>query len=167
MKFTKIVGVATVVTLAIVISIVISNAKATPPTNIINLDYSTNFNDNYLIQYRDRILKTPSLNIANFTFDNNKTYKCKIRKRSMTENWINLLGRLIIIGSFTSFGVMSYSGVIERYIKLIFKDILPVFLIIFISISLLSVASVVITIYFSSSTSLTTSSNSRNTCILK
>ena len=68
MKFTKIVGVATVVTLAIVTS----NAKVIPATNTINQGHFANFNDNYLIQDRDRILQAPHLNIANLTFENNK-----------------------------------------------------------------------------------------------
>lgn len=161
MKFTKILGVATVVTLAIVTS----NAKATPATNTINLNYSTKFHDNYLIQHRDRISKTPSLNIANFTLDDNKTYKCNIGKRSITENWINLLGSLIILVTFSS--TTSNSAAIDRYVKFIFKDILPIFLIIFVSISLMGIASVIASPSLSSTALITSSPNSQNICILK
>lgn len=164
MKFTKIVGVATVVTLAIVTS----NAKAIPATNTINQGHSANFHDNYLIQDRDRILQAPHLNIANLTFENNKKARCKIRKLSITENWINLLGSLIILASFASYGATNNSPAMERYVKFIFKDILPIFLIVFLSLSLLGIASVIASTSLSSSTPLATSSiNSQKTCILK
>ncbi|MDY6896459.1 MAG: hypothetical protein SWZ49_00035 [Cyanobacteriota bacterium] len=84
----------------------------------------------------------------------------------MSEDWINLLGRLIILASFGSVGVMSNSVVIERYVKLIFKDILPIFIIVFLSLSLLSIASVIAAISFPSTFSIS-SNSSQNTCILK
>jgi hypothetical protein len=164
MKFTQIVGVATVVSLVIFTS----NTKAIPAINTINLGQSTNFYKNSFIQHQDKILQVSNLNFVNSNFDDNQKFKCKISKSSMPENWINLLGRLIIIGSFGSVGVMSNSVAIERYVKLIFKDILPVFLIIFISISLLGIASAIALTSFPSSTSLTASSiSSQNSCILK
>lgn len=164
MRITQVVGVATVVSLVIVTS----NTKVIPAINITNLEQSTNFYKNSFIQHQDKILQAPNLKLVNFNFDDNKKIRCKIRKSSMSEDWINLLGKIIILGSFTSFGVMSNSVVIERYVKLIFKDILPIFLILFLSLSLLSIASAIAAISFSSSAPLTASSlNSQHNCILK
>ena len=151
MKINQIIAAATIVCLAVAIS----NAKAISADNTINLGQSTNILENYstFIQSEKQILQVSESNLFNS--------KCKIKQRSISEDWINLLGKLIILGSFSSVGVMSNSVVIQRYIELIFKDILPIFLIIFLSFSLLGIASVI------ASTSFSSSLNSQNTCIFK
>ena len=151
MKINQKIAVATIVCLAVAIS----NTKAISAANTINLGQSTNILENYstFIQSEKQILQVSESNLFNS--------KCKIKQRSISEDWINLLGKLIILGSFSSVGVMSNSVVIQRYIQLIFKDILPVFLIIFLSFSLLGIASVI------ASTSFSSSLYSQNTCIFK
>lgn len=164
MKCKKILGIATVVALVIVTR----NTQAIPAINTMNLSPYTNFFNHSFINNKKEILQTSNLDFDDFIFDTKKVSLCKKNQGSMPENWINLLGRLIIIGSFGSLGVMSNSVVIERYIKLIFKDILPVFLIIFISISLLGIASAIALTTFTSSAPLTASSlSSQNSCIFK
>jgi len=165
MNFNKIVVVATVVCLIVLTS----NTRAISATNIINLGQSTNFlkNDNSFIQPKKEILQISDSNLINSKFDNKALSLCKINQRSISEDWINLLGKLIILGSFGSVGVMSNSVVIQRYVKLIFKDILPIFVIIFLSLSLLGIASVIAAISFPSSAPSTSSVSSQNNCILK
>ncbi|BAY81160.1 hypothetical protein NIES267_06350 [Calothrix parasitica NIES-267] len=164
MKLNKIVGFAAIVTLAVITN----NAEAIPATNFKHLGDSTNVRDNYLIQDRDGILQLPHLNIANsITFENNKKSSCKIRELSTTDKWINLIGSLIIFFSFTSCDTKNNSAVIERYVKFIFKDVLPIFIIVYLLLTLLGIANVIASTSLSSSTLVNTSSNSRNTCILK
>ena len=121
MKINQKIAVATIVCL----TVAISNTKAISAANTINLGQSTNILENYstFIQSEKQILQVSKSNLFNS--------KCKIKQRSISEDWINLLGKLIILGSFSSVGVMSNSVVIQRYIHLIFKDILPIILIIF------------------------------------
>jgi hypothetical protein len=93
---------------------------------------------------------------------------CENKQSSIFTNWVNLLGRLIILVSFGSLRMMDNSVLIERYVKVIFQDILPVFLIVFLALSLVGIASAIAVIYFPSSAGLTTSSLSpQNSCILK
>jgi len=73
--------------------------------------------------------------------------------------------------------VISNSVLIERYVKLIFKDLVSIFLIVFLSISLLGIASAIsnervpeaiANYYFSFSTPLNSSSVSYQTnCLIK
>ena len=164
MKLIKIVGFATIITLMIITS----NAKAIPATNFEYLGNSTNVRDNYLIQDRYEILQASYLNISNsITSENNKKSTCQIRELSTTDKWINLIGSLIILVSFTSSNQTKNSAFIERYLKLIFKYVLPIFIIVYLSLTLLGIASVIASPSLSSSTLLNTDSNYRNTCILK
>ncbi|MBV6625508.1 MAG: hypothetical protein KI793_21710 [Rivularia sp. (in: Bacteria)] len=99
---------------------------------------------------------------------NEKSPLCQINQNSILEDWINLFGRLIILVSFGSVGVMGGSVLTERYVKLIVKDILPVFIIIIISISLLGIVSAIATFHFSSLTTPTSFFvSSQNSCISK
>ena len=50
--------------------------------------------------------------------DHRKLSSCRINQSSMSEDWINLFGRLIILVCFSSVGVMGNSILIERYIRL-------------------------------------------------
>ena len=148
--------------------IITSNAKAIPATNFEYLGNSTNVRDNYLIQDRYEILQASYLNISNsITSENNKKSTCQIRELSTTDKWINLIGSLIILVSFTSSNQTKNSAFIERYLKLIFKYVLPIFIIVYLSLTLLGIASVIASPSLSSSTLLNTDSNYRNTCILK
>lgn len=158
MKFNQIVVVATIVCLVVAIS----NTKAIPAANTINLIHSTKTLDNYntFIQSKKQISQTSDSDLMNS--------KYKIKRPSMTDNWINLLGSLIILESFTSLGTKSNSVVIERYIKFIFKDVLPIFIIVYLLLILFGIASLIAANYFSYSIPLTVSSVSyQNNCILK
>lgn len=158
MKFNQIVVVATIVCLVVAIS----NTKAIPAANTINLIHSTKTLDNYntFIQSKKQISQTSDSDLMNS--------KYKIKRPSMTDNWINLLGSLIILESFTSLGTKSNSFVIERYIKFIFKDVLPIFIIVYSLLILFGIASLIAANYFSYSIPLTVSSVSyQNNCILK
>lgn len=160
MKFNKIVAFA--------VMIVMLNAKVTPTFSTINLDRSADYLDNSFIKDRKEILQITRTDFVNFIFDTRKISLCKINQPSMSENWINLLGKLIILGSFSSLSMIGNSVLVERYIKVIFKDILPTFLIVFLSISILSIVSAIAMISFPSSAALTDSSfNDQNGCILK
>ena len=158
MKFNQIVVIATIVCLVVAIS----NTKAIPAANTINLIHSTKTLDNYntFIQSKKQISQTSDSDLMNS--------KYKIKRPSMTDNWINLLGSLIILESFTSLGAKSNSVVIESYIKFIFKDVLPIFIIVYSLLILFGIASLIAANYFSYSIPLTVSSVSyQNNCILK
>lgn len=152
----KLAVVATVVALVTVTI----NTKATPAISIRNIGESTVFENNLILQ-----ISQPDF--IDLRFEKNKLSFCKINQRSISENWIDLLGKLTIIASFTSVGVMGNSVLVQRYVKLLFKDILPLFLMIFLSLSLLSIASVIASTYVSPSTPMTASLSSQNSCILK
>ncbi|MBV6625506.1 MAG: hypothetical protein KI793_21700 [Rivularia sp. (in: Bacteria)] len=147
--------------------IIVSNAKVLPSASADNLGQSTNFLNHSFTKDRKTInhkkeLDVLNLNLSlnfNFNLDNRKNYLCQINQRSISEDWVNLLGRLIIILSFGFIGSIGNSVVIERYIKLIFHNMLPIFLVVFISISFLSLASVI--------AATSTSVSSQNSCILK
>ncbi|MEO1431882.1 MAG: hypothetical protein AAFV71_23035 [Cyanobacteria bacterium J06633_8] len=139
MKLNQKLALASVVILAIFAS----NAKGIQVKIAYNLGQSTNFINHSFTKDEKAVNQKNELDIFNYNFDNKKNYLCKINQRSISEDWVNLLGRLMILLSFGSIGVMGNSSVIERYIKLIFQNMLPVFLIAFISISLLSLASVI------------------------
>ena len=164
MKLNKIIAVAVIFALVLIMI----DIKATPATNIITVAQSTKFQDNLFAENRTGILQSSQSDLINFGFDNKKSSLCRIDKGSAFTDWVNLFGRLLILISFGYIGVKSNSDLIERYIKLIFQDVIPMFLIIFFSISLLSIASAIAVISFSSPASLTTSSlSSQNSCILK
>ncbi|MEM6401742.1 MAG: hypothetical protein AAF757_16165 [Cyanobacteria bacterium P01_D01_bin.116] len=162
MKFNQIVVIATIVCLVVAIS----NTKAIPAANTINLIHSTKTLDNYntFIQSKKQTKKQ----ISQTSDSDLMNSKYKIKRPSMTDNWINLLGSLIILESFTSLGTKSNSVVIERYIKFIFKDVLPIFIIVYSLLILFGIASLIAANYFSYSIPLTVSSVSyQNNCILK
>ncbi len=164
MKFNKIVAIAIVLALVIVTS----KTKTSLAISTITVATSTNFQHDLFIENRTKILQASQSNFVNLRFDNNKSSLCKINQGSIFEDWVNLLGRLIIIGSFTSLGVMGNSVLIQRYVKLIFKEILPIFMIVFLLLSLLAIISASATIYVSCSAPFTTSSlSSKNSCIIK
>ncbi len=163
MKLNKTSVVATVVAL---VTITI-NTKSTPAISIKNLGQSTDFVNNLFIENRNGILQVSQADFIDLRFDKNKLSLCKINQRSISEDWIDLLGKLIILFSFTSVGVMGNSVLVQRYVKLVFKDILPLFLMIFLSLSLLSIASVIASTYVSPSAPMTASLSSQNSCILK
>lgn len=164
MKLNKIFVAATIACLVVIVS----DAKATSTANKINLTQSNDFVNNYhaFIQPKKEKQQMSVSDFINLTFDYSKLSFCKINQRSISEDWINLLGKLIILGSFGSVAVMSNTVVIERYVKLIFKDILPIFVIIFLSLSLLGIASAIAAVSFPSSTA-STSISSQNPCIQK
>lgn len=156
MKFNQIFAVAAIVALVTVTF----NTKA---TSITTLGQSTNYGGNSFIENKKEILQLSQSHFVDLGFNNKKLSSCQINQHSIFTDWVNLLGRLIILVSFSCVGVMGNSVLIQRYVKLIFKDVLPVFAIVFLSLSLLGIA----VIYFSSSAALTTSLNSQTNCILK
>lgn len=165
MKLKNIIVITTVVSLGILIV----KPKVIPIINAIHQSESTDLisNNNSFIQTQPKIHQISGYHLKNSIYDSQIEEFCKINKISTSERWTNLLGRLIILGSFTSFGVMSNSVVIERYVKLIFKDILPIFIVIVFFISLLAIVSIVTTIYFSSAPSTNYSLTYQNGCNLK
>ena len=164
MKLNKIVAVGTLSAIVIIAA----EMKAKPAVSNINMGQSTNIIETLLIENSSDKLPIHLSKSIDLEITNKNSSFCKINQRSIAEDWINLLGRLIIIFSFTSFGVMGNSGLIQRYVKLIFKDVLPVFLVIFLCISLLGITSVIAAISLSSPAPLTISaSSSQNNCMLK
>lgn len=133
MKLNQIVTVAAIVCLLVTVS----NTKAIPAANTINLGQSANTLEHYntFIQSEKQTLQISKSNLINSKFE--------IKPRSMIENWINLLGKLIILVSFSYCGATRNSVVIERYIKFIFKDILPIFIIVYLLINLLGIVSLI------------------------
>ncbi|MEM6399573.1 MAG: hypothetical protein AAF757_04975 [Cyanobacteria bacterium P01_D01_bin.116] len=156
MKFNQIIAIVVIVTVVIVTS----NTTVTP-TKI--LGKSTSFQSTLFLEERKERLQLSQSNFVELGINSKKSSLCNINQSSTFSDWINLLGRLIILGSFSCVGVMGNSVLIQRYVKLIFKDVLPVFAIVFLSLSLLGIA----VIYFSSSAALTTSLNSQTNCIFK
>ncbi|AFY56991.1 hypothetical protein Riv7116_4572 [Rivularia sp. PCC 7116] len=161
MNYRKIAVVAASLVFAMTI-----NTKQTFAQSTGNIVKYKNY-DGFLIEDSKNIFTPLKKEYINLALDR-KSPLCQINQNSILEDWINLFCRLIILVSFGSVGVMGSSVLTERYVKLIVKDILPVFLIIFISISLLGITSAIATFNFSSLTASTSFSvSSQNSCISK
>ncbi|QLE51159.1 hypothetical protein FD724_25815 [Nostoc sp. C057] len=76
---------------------------------------------------------------------------CLNQERSPFRSSIELLMRLLIIGSFGSVGIVGYSSFVERYFQIINKDLKLIYYSVFVLISLQIIASTIVIPDFSRS----------------
>lgn len=60
--------------------------------------------------------------LANLEVGNNKSISCLVQQRSPLINAVELLMRLLIIGSFGSVSIAGSSSVVQRYLHIINRD---------------------------------------------
>lgn len=89
--------------------------------------------------------------LGNFGIEKGNFITCLDRERSPFTSSIELLMRLLIVGSFGSVGIVGYSPFVERYLQIINKDLKIIYYSIFLLLSLQIICSFIGTM--SSSTS--------------
>ncbi|MEH2061660.1 MAG: hypothetical protein V7K50_05200 [Nostoc sp.] len=102
--------------------------------------------------------------LGNLEIEKGNFISCLNQERSPFTSSIELLMRLLIIGSFGSVGIAGYSSFIERYFQIINKYLKIIYYSIFLLVSLEIICSVIVLI--SSPTSSISSTIHPNSCIL-
>ncbi|MEH2176497.1 hypothetical protein [Nostoc sp.] len=74
--------------------------------------------------------------LGNFVIEKGNFMTCLDRERSPFTSAIELLIRLLIVGSFGSVGIAGYSSFVERYFQIINKDLKIIYYTIFLLLSL-------------------------------
>lgn len=75
--------------------------------------------------------------------EQSKFVSCWNQERSPFTSAIELLMRLLILGSFGSVGIAGYSSFVERYFQIINKDLKIIYYIIFVLLTLQIIASAI------------------------
>ncbi|WP_448266932.1 hypothetical protein [Nostoc sp. DSM 114159] len=132
--------------------------------------YSIN---NHLVKYPHEI--SPQLMVVqpelfnsvlgNFVIEKGNFMTCLDRERSPFTSSIELLMRLLIIGSFGSVGIAGYSSFVERYFQIINKDLKIIYYSIILLLSLQIIGSVIV-LMSSPTRSISSVISPSSTCIL-
>ncbi len=115
--------------------------------------------NNHLVKYAYEIsqevmvMQSEGFNdvLVNFGFEKGSFLTCLNHERSPFTSSIELLMRLLIIGSFSSVGIAGYSSFVERYIQIINKDLKIIYYSIFLLVSLQIIGSTIVMVSSSAS----------------
>ncbi|MCC5621888.1 hypothetical protein [Nostoc sp. CHAB 5715] len=169
----KIVATATSIALSIAAVLLPSGesmASILPVSQYSNQWHSVN---NHLVKYpheisQQLIVVQPGLFnsvLSNLGIEKDNLLACLNQERSPLTSSIDLLMRLLIIGSFGSMGVAGYSSFVERYFQILNKDIKIIYYSLFLLLSLQIIVSFIGTT--SSSTSpINSAIRPNSSCIL-
>ncbi|ODG96871.1 hypothetical protein A4S05_16660 [Nostoc sp. KVJ20] len=167
----KIVVAATSLTLSIAAVLIPSEESM---ANILAVDqYNNRSVSNHLVKYPHEISQPlmvvqPGLFnsvLGNLTIEKYSFVPCPNQERSLFTSSIELLMRLLIIGSFGSVGIAGYSSFIERYVQIINKDLKIIYYSIFLLLSLQIIGSIIV-LMSSPTSSIASTINPSSNCIL-
>ncbi|MEH2378759.1 MAG: hypothetical protein V7K27_07615 [Nostoc sp.] len=102
---------------------------------------------------------------GNFGIGKDNFIPCWNQERSPFTSSIELLMRLLIIGSFGSVGIAGYSSFVERYFQIINKDLKIIYYSIFLLISLQIIGSIIV-LMSSPTSSISSAIRPSSSCIL-
>ncbi|QMS89815.1 hypothetical protein HUN01_20335 [Nostoc edaphicum CCNP1411] len=167
---TKLVVAATSLTLSIAVVLIPSEESM---ANILAVDQYNHSVSNHLVKYPHEIsqqlmvVKPVTFNYVsgNLIIEKYNFLPCYNQERSPFISSIELLMRLLIIGSFGSVGIAGYSSFVERYFQIINKDLKIIYYSIFLLLSLQIIGSVIV-LMSSPTSSIASTIHPSSSCIL-
>lgn len=95
------------------------------------------------------VLSLPKLVFANVEIGNQKLISCEIQQHSPLTNAVELLMRLLIIGSFGSVSIVGSSSLMQRYFNVINREFILIFRYVILLLCVLVMSSIVMFLFSS------------------